>query len=602
MKINEYKDSVGSIRLSEEFKQELKQKMLLEAQSHQEKPEIKMTVGEFSKKHSKYISLAACLLLAVSTVAALSASRNTFKISKDSNINSSALDQYENDDTLAADSSEDYEPSVENDDYAIAMSDTPEDALVIDEPVEFPSAHNASSPDTVTESGEIEGDIPEPVTEPTSDQPIPQAQESVPEAKPCTSANGYSPYASSEYEGRYYGEDYVIGEVVGSARFKASSVVEKIAVNAKVIEFTDVNALGGGDSVNGVPVESPDEIRDEVEAESAAYDDNDTETAPAAPAAPITLKSFEELTSGESKEYYDIRDGVLANLDNIGLIRFTIIDGYETPNAIASNAPGFKMDPDSQILYKINVSYDYFNSEDADTNRLLLNTGNTVYQLVGRPAMEGEYIAVVTENYYGILEPVPQLIYAVHKVNGLDIAYHLYSDDGFMVDPGHTNMGLMPEEQTVVNSTVNNPEIYTQKAAVRELTYYLKRNIMRMEPKVLDFSKKNEEQSATEASVDAPAELRKLIRAVFPEGKLRLSALDTPLEVGKYTSDDTEGLKVNGIGVGADMADALSAFFLTKYSFTPDAKITLCAHENEGSWFVIVTFSENVVSKIEVFE
>lgn len=625
MKINEYKDSVGSIKLSDEFKQQLKQKMLLEVKNLKEaeepKPDITVSVGKLSKKYSKYAALAACLLLAVSAAGVLTASQNAFKLG--SKANDTAHENNENNSMQES-------INANNDaiDYPEALGD---DALLLesysdDEEVDLPAMEDA---DNVLESDVTEENAAE-------EAPLPPVEVVTPRT-----GNGYSTDASEDYDGSYYGIDYVVDDVVGSARYNAV-VVDRIDVNAKKISGSaNVSAVTAPETpAYDVPTESDEPLADipvegydegdltSVETEeteegtdvdlpaeepSASFD-NLTSLAGYGGSDSVGSVSFEDLTSGDSKEYYNIRDGVIAKLDNVGLIRFTIIEGYDSETAIARNSSQISIDPTCQTLYRINVNYDYFNSEDTNAERLLINTGNSRYQLIGRPAMEGEYIAVVTEAESGVLTPVPELIYAVHKVRGLDIAYHLYSDNGFMVDPGSTNMGILPEEVAVVNSTANNPEIYTQKAAVRELTFYLRRNILRMKPNVLDFSEKHGQEEdvntpvepveTVEPEAEAP---RELIRAVFPNGKLRLTRLDdsgeeAPAEVGKYTSDEVSGLKVNGIGVGDDMANARGAFFLTKYSFTPNARITLCASDDDGGWFVIVTFNENVVSKIEVFE
>lgn len=626
MKITEYKNSVGSMKLSDEFKQNLKEKMLLEAQKSEKTDEpksepanITMSLGKVSKKYSKYAALAACLLLAVSAAGILSVSQNAFKSSKPNNFDAS---QAEGIDAAEIDVENDSfeEPSAAEDD---AVED-PEDAAA-----ECKSL-DADSPEALESAVEGDDSVFEDRSQDTSSN---NSSEDIPELNP-TSGNGYSPDASPDYDGSYYGIDYIVSDVVGSARYNAV-VVGKIDVNAKLvdgsangfvpeapqapIESGDFPESSGPSSFNPHPGEieggTPDE--DFPPAEDSEEDASDEESEPTSyeifDADSDSAAVFEELTSGDSKKYYDIRDGVIAKLNNVGLIRFTILDGYDSETAIARNSQQVSIDPSCQTLYRINVTYDYFNSEDANAERLLVNTGNSRYQLIGRPAMEGEYIAVVTETESGVLTPVPELIYAVHNVRGLDIAYHLYSDDGFMIDPGNTNMGIMPEEVAVINSTENNPEIYTQKSSVRELTFYLRRNILRMEPNVLYFSDKR----SSEASEDTPAQSdepvntdeapRELIRAVFPSGKLKLTIIggdgeESAAEIGKYTSDEVQGLRVNGIGVGAAMADARKAFLLSKYSFTPDAKITLCASEEDGGWFAIVTFSNNAVTKIEVFE
>lgn len=77
MKKTEYQIEVSSLRLSEQFKADLKAKMLeeyekaQEVSSAEEKPVITVS-GNKWKKYSKYAAVAACLLIAVSTASVLS--------------------------------------------------------------------------------------------------------------------------------------------------------------------------------------------------------------------------------------------------------------------------------------------------------------------------------------------------------------------------------------------------------------------------------------------------------------------------------------------------------------------------------------------------
>lgn len=77
MKKTEYQIEVSSLRLSEQFKADLKAKMLEEYEKAQEAPVAEekpvITVsGNKWKKYSKYAAVAACLLIAVSTASVLS--------------------------------------------------------------------------------------------------------------------------------------------------------------------------------------------------------------------------------------------------------------------------------------------------------------------------------------------------------------------------------------------------------------------------------------------------------------------------------------------------------------------------------------------------
>lgn len=585
MKINEYKNDVNSLTLSNEFKQELKEKMLAAAEnSKPAKPAIKKsTAAVFSAKYSRYIALAACLLLVISTVSIVSIG----------GLKSKLLDSAREsaNDSSSIDNEQDLQRLTEQDDDIDDVDD------IADAPADVPtSAIDTSEDDPVGDDETTAVDA----HDDSDEEPV--AVDSIPR-----SGNGYSSYASRDYEGSYNGEEYIISNRVGSASNTAEYISDYVNVNQTVVIEPWQNKTNENTNDDNIdrPVESTEaddpesttptaSVDNDVDIESFYHDSNPMTSTTAA-----NDLTFDELTSGWSYSYYGLRDGVIADLDGIALIRFTIENSYSISDVSRNISSPVTIDPYCQTLYDINITYDYFENESIDVDRMMLNTGLKYWQLIGRPLMEGEYIALVTENNDGVLEPVSQLIYAVHRVNGLDIAYHVYSDDGFMIDPGSTNMGLMPEEREVITSTTNNPEIYTQKAAVRELTYYLRRNILRMDPKLLDLKKVS---SKTDDSAAHQEEIvyRSTVRANFPTGRLLLTLNGDSIRAGNFSATEENPIKVNGIGVGDDMQTALKAFYLSDYYFTPDAQITLIASEEDGKWQVTVKFSDNVVTEINV--
>ena len=147
MKKTEYQIEVGSLRLSEQFKLDLKAKMLEEYNNAQgvsaaagEKPEITVSGAKW-KNYSKYAAIAACLLLAVSTVSVLSI--KGLKTGTPSNDSHSA---------------EDYNQTAENftDDLATPQEGVPEEApapAMYDDPVDD------AVDDAVLDESEAEADI-----------------------------------------------------------------------------------------------------------------------------------------------------------------------------------------------------------------------------------------------------------------------------------------------------------------------------------------------------------------------------------------------------------------------------------------------------------
>ena len=607
MKINEYKDEVRTLALSAEFKEKLKQQMLeeYEKQSGGSKPEIKKSAGGLNR-YRKYIALAACLLLVVSTVGVVSVAglRSKFNTAQNSG-----------QDNAADAVTEEMRSAEIEDPEALIMPESAEDYEVNgyeDVPTGDDNAVEDEDLLPATDGEEPASIVPEQVEEAEEVEKVQDADEAYdqePTAVNPTSGNGFRIAASPDYDGNYDGGAYILDSDIGSATISADAIYESaddLHISTMMIippHRVDVppgmlaTGLGAAPDPNDMPSgylpESGDMPDMGFEDAPIEYPESDEDTVEDEPdpgyleVTPDTL--IDSLSSEFSYEYYDIRDGVIADLDEIALVRFEIENAYcGFADVMANSMTPVDIDVEHQTLYDIKISYDYFNNEETDVTAQLINSGSKSRQLYGRPLMEGEYIAVVYKDPSGVLEPVSQLIYAVHRVNGLDIAYHVYSEDGFMVNPGDTNMGLMPEEIGVITSTVNNPEIYTQKAAVNELTYYLRRNIMRMDPELIDLESLGKPED--------PAPLP-------PEG----SPADTPAPAADQEEKDIKmtygpGLltysngKVNGIGPGDSLEDALAAFGLTDRNAAQKCTITLTSEEG---WYVKVSVIDGKVTNVD---
>ncbi len=585
MRINEYKNDVGSLKLTPEFKENLKALMAEEYEKQKGSPEKspEETLSRpaiFAKKYSKYFALAACLLLAVSTVGVMSLMRLA---TKPADLSDAAEEAGGNAELFSAGSDDANAAAILTDGEIPA-----EDASAEDTPdLEEDSESLIGSDDAEVPASEEAEDVDEVLYEPGDEEPQPSetnpASDYGGDNNPMsnyggvnpTSGNGYSNLKSRDYDGDYDGEMYVAYNVAGDGEITAKNVVTTAKLKKRKVspavsssdENIETESTAQTDPT--VPAETPmTAVDEEVEAEDTGE------------AVTIDEETFGNLTEGYSVKYYDVRDGTVANLDNVALIRFRILDAYSGSEISANTDREVTIDPDKETLYKINVGYDYFESEDPDVVTWMINVGNESYQLIGRPVMQGEYVAVATVNTEGVVELVPELVYAVHNVGGLDIAYHVYSDEGFMVDPGDTNMGIMPEELEFTTTTSNNPEIYTQKAAVRELTSYLRRNILRMEPTLAELSEEPPEPTVDENG----NELLKTIAFKYYAGK------------GVY---DAEANTVNGVGVGTKLEDALEPLMLTKYSFSKNCVMTLVAADEDGGWTAVITFADGVVSSVE---
>ncbi len=687
MKKPEYRIEVGSLRLSDEFKENLKAKMLEE---YNEKgktgPDIEITNNKnFAQKYGKYAAVAAALLLVVSTVSVATVGG------------------------LQRAKSEDAADSAQMKAGADAVNDASEEIL------EAPGFADIPEPEPEAEvEEEILAEVPvEPEAE-TPDEPemtlysdeIPiDDSEQVDEELPPSDNNPMSNYAPSSYDGDYRSEDYLNTATGSGEGLPDTSVVSKLILNKTVISAPAVAsaeneaAVDDGESVSETspaeapmeapveaPVEEPDEapveepvdapLEEDVEEidEAIGYpvqgselpEDEDVEMPnidydfePTDPTA-ITEEETTEVAEEESvsvdvvlesevpqeeeiiavnpctdipeeepyDSYYDYRDHHIDPNVGTGLVKFEIVKAY-SPAEISYAAPGIFIDPTAQTLYKIKIKYDYFGSQNLDINRLMISDGAAAVQLEGRPVLSGEYIARITENSDGIIEPDANMIYKIYNINGVDIAYHIWSDLGNNINPGDTDMGLDESEAEVYTTAGNNPEKYVHKAAVNELTRYLRRNLLRMEPKLLDLSSgakaPESEISASYAEGAIKIDIADgLAEFPDPDGKVKAILEEMGAEIGNKTcsvitkdgskayfkegvltgldavsADKPFYLRLGGVTTGMSSEEALRALGLEGRKLEPNGVIKISARDGDG-WSATVRVENGRVTGVGV--
>ncbi len=577
---NEYRSEVDNLRLSEQFKEDLKKKMLAEYNKNGGVPvenDKPITVSRSSKIY-RFAGIAACIILAVSTLSVLSV--------KNIKRTDSAADVKDN--GLAATQ----EPGEAN------QADQPETEkynypAILSEEEEYPVGEDADNGTEEYEpkDGINDEEIPV-VAEDGSEREKTAENEMIPESdnNPCTDIpederdnTERSEYASPNYRGDYNGDDYinsasgtpegkpetyVIGEIrsgrvlitapeppaeepepeTGSetvsepaAPIPEPSVPDNSNASESVPdENTEesptetpaeapVDAPEETDSVpveedadeapaeapreapeeiqedemldeepETEPVENPETESEEVLSEAEYEEDAALESDIAVPESDAEEEVYDENPAGIFGDeeriftgYYDYRDDKLQGVAMpSSVVRFNIEKAY-AEEELPYVAAGMYIDPSSETVYKIRITYDYMRSEPENAETLMINVGTVYTQLSGRPAMEGEYIArVITDPDIncGVVNLDENLIYKIYNVNGVDIAYHLISDSNENIDPGDTNMGLTPSESAVYTTSSNNPETYVHKAAVNELTRYLKRNLSKLSFAPIDYS------------------------------------------------------------------------------------------------------------------
>lgn len=717
MKKIEYQNEVASFRLSEQFKEELKAKMLEEYNKTlespapvEEVPKIEMSgAAKFGKKYSKYAAIAACLLLVISTVSVITV--------KGLKTGKPAEDDLKTEDNITTDTAitDDRLPSTED------FDEETDEALDDAAPAASEETPENDYDDVLAEETDV--DIND---EGTSDTH--PATDYHPEDDSKSKNNEeqkYSRYASPEYSGDYNGDNYVNYSTGSSEGLPEASVDPEriVAYPQRILGWTEVDeeeehltdtptslpapaaptdknenppvgssdGSGTTDNDRETPVEAP-EYDEEVEAAPPPVYDNVEEPVnppaygsgttgapshgqngaipnpePTDAAEPTEEVDYEEEAALEEEEsvefdfevtvdveaevesqiyddvnpctddpaadvyssYADFRNKSIKGVQMpTSLVRFAVERVY-TEDDLMFAAPGVSIDPFAQTLYRINVSYDYFNDTAVNVDMMMINDGSYNVQVDGCPVMEGEYIARIVMNDDGVVYADTNILYKVYNVNGLDIAYHLQSANNANVDPGDTNMGLLPEESSVYTTTANNPEKYVHKAAVTELTEYLSKDLLALKPVILDLESgypvpyehitATYSENALHVNIDNEEvfpdpdgivkEILEAMGAVIGDKTCTVITKDgnkAIFEKGELTgldiTSDTPPLAVdiNGVRVGYVLNGSLSRLKINGYHMMQNSKVTLKASEENGGWTVTLVYTDNVLTEIIV--
>lgn len=402
-----------------------------------------------------------------------------------------------------------------------------------------------------------------------------------------------------------------------------STVEEEIPVGEEAPAEPDAPPLESWTAP--LPQEAPEEPTSDVD-EALEFDESVME---APVLVPETMPAANTISTQVYSDYDEYAASAIAGVKMpSGLVRFTVEGVYE-PDDLSYLIPGAAVDTDTQLLYKVRISYDYLTEESPNVSVMVLHDGSYSNQLPGQPVLQGEYIArIVTapeNSYFGLDD---NLLYKIYRINSMDLAYHVVSKSGSSIDPGNTNMGLLPEESKVYTTAANNPETYTQKSSVKELTEYLKTSLLSLEPVTIDY----------ESCPKAPAEE---LSVNYQPGTLSLSLGDSPLafpdtsgtvkavleqmgaEIGDkscnvITKDGNKAvfsdgiltgldivsptgpllISIRGCTVGTDRESAVRNLLLDGYLPDPDGVITVYADESDGGWHAEIRFDNNIINEI----
>lgn len=175
---------------------------------------------------------------------------------------------------------------------------------------------------------------------------------------------------------------------------------------------------------------------------------------------------------GTASSFYDVlynQMGDESETIGVSLVWITITG---TPSSSGVPSPS----GDDYTLYSATITYDYLNAVSCDIDIYVWIKGTEDKQVKGMPTYEvgDELIVSLMLGDNGCITVVDELIYDAYTLNGVDIVYHrVYGN----VNPGSTDMGILPSEEEYYTTTSNNSAIYVHKASARELTRYIRRKV-----------------------------------------------------------------------------------------------------------------------------
>lgn len=430
--LTEYKDEVGSLCLSAEFKENLKKACIAEAAKavgEDEKPRIEVTEGGASSKEVlskmklyKYISIAACLIAAVSSIGVVSLMTSRLKTSNDSSMNEFAPqdeDALEDSYNVALNAADDVDADVSYD----------EDEL--DEPVVASNGIDSMHDDPVQGYDNSGDDL-------AVDDPVEESDSEISEDDATTYSISMN---SPDYDGDYNTEDYVL-MLSSSAYVKTANLYDDSSELEEAFPQDSYADNAADDEDPADPVES---------------------AAPRKATGYTTAYNFYDLLSGQLKQEAESGGASLVRM------RITGIDSRSS-----SPAPAGKS---SYTPYSVNIEYDYLNQTGCNVNARVWIKGTEDNQIDGMPIYEEGDIILTSlyVNKNGSVTVVDELLYDVYTMSEQDIAYHRYYDK---INPGYTDMGILDEERSFVTTTENNPVEYVHKAVTKELSRYIRRKIV----------------------------------------------------------------------------------------------------------------------------
>lgn len=181
--------------------------------------------------------------------------------------------------------------------------------------------------------------------------------------------------------------------------------------------------------------------------------------------------------TGGVSSYEELQEYMNA-YEDISFVEYEIISQYSPEEAFAKT--GDEIFKYSTTLYQAHIYYDYLHDTPVDMTVDLAKAGMLDQQVEDNPpyAIGQKIISALSGFNSTSCVAIPELVYYVYDVSGVDLAYHVCGENVVVKSAAFANldMDLIGGEYSVMTTTANNPVKFTQKSTVEDLTQFIKQD------------------------------------------------------------------------------------------------------------------------------
>lgn len=184
----------------------------------------------------------------------------------------------------------------------------------------------------------------------------------------------------------------------------------------------------------------------------------------------------EDFPDGVPTTYEDLLE-FFPSYGNISFLEYEIISQYTPEEAVEKTGDEVFS---SATLYRAHIYYDHLHDTPVDVTVDLAKAGNPDKQIENDPPyLIGQKLISDLSGFDSTsCVAVPELVYFVYEVNGVDLAYHV-SHESIVLESDdfpNLNMEMAESERFLATSTDNNPVKFTQKSTVEDLTAFIRQD------------------------------------------------------------------------------------------------------------------------------